>query len=677
MKRLLLAVFALLVLCSSAFAVPQKTYVSDLVVKGGPWVDVRAFKNLSTAKVYAEAANKRLLIPSPVSCNALTINCDLEVAKGGSITRNGTLTVNGGFSAGYGQVFFGTGSIIWAGKVKPLVAEWFDLTQDLTATVSSYISAMSAANLPVSIPTGMLHTVGLIADGTKIARKAQGAKLPNLKADLAANPNLGIHFIGDSVTNGAMGSVWTAGDARHSLGYATIFGYGVHRSTDAADATVLTESTGASTTQGPLGALVDYPGVFDSAGIAGSANCYVKYVTGSGNYLVFSLPATGKASLFMPILSPTPGVVSVQVNINGTGWFTPSAADGVSIDGFSNPGSLDFSALQYQIKELVVHYPAGPNVQMRLSNSSGTGAKVAYLPNIERRGNVLISTPDQTSISKNSYGKYNAGKLVALAKSQFNSVTVSYVSGPTQPDTDVYLVTNAGTIVRPSSISGLAVLDTGMHSTNPDTISATSTSVVKYNSFCLFMSDKSSLYSHGIIGVIFNQTGGNISVQDVAFHGLVNNEGVSGITVGGYAAQYPSRIAPYVNPGDYVFINLGINDWNALPPTSRQSLKAGYRTLINSVLNQYAFPVMITPDPVQFSLVTATHSDNKSLQYADVIDCVHEVADEFGLPIVDMYAQLAKVPNLFTFYADDLHPTDAGHSMIGSTLLRLFGASSD
>jgi hypothetical protein len=141
--------------------------VKDIKTKG-PWVDVRAFPdsihpfgNISTAKVYAEAQGKPLLIGTAVTSNNLTINTDVQMLRGGLITiaPSTTVTFNKSFSAGSNRVFsashsycarFGKGAIIAANP------QWWGLSETATAAANflAIKSAIDSYAPTVQLPNG-------------------------------------------------------------------------------------------------------------------------------------------------------------------------------------------------------------------------------------------------------------------------------------------------------------------------------------------------------------------------------------------------------------------------------------------------------------------------------------------------------------------------------------------
>lgn len=88
--------------------------MNDIVTKG-PWVDVRAFPNLSSAKASSTTAGKEIWITTNQTVNNLTIPLGRRlVPRGGIVTVNSGKTLNllDNFTAGDIQAFAGSGTVV-------------------------------------------------------------------------------------------------------------------------------------------------------------------------------------------------------------------------------------------------------------------------------------------------------------------------------------------------------------------------------------------------------------------------------------------------------------------------------------------------------------------------------------------------------------------------------------
>lgn len=134
LRILLSIVVASIMACghqSPAIGASAALPTSDIITKG-PWVDVRAFSNFSTAKVYAESVGKPLHVTTPVSANNLTVKCEVDVLRGGYITINTgkTLTFGAGsdFRAGDNHhALRGAGAVVGLKRARP---EWMGAKGD-------------------------------------------------------------------------------------------------------------------------------------------------------------------------------------------------------------------------------------------------------------------------------------------------------------------------------------------------------------------------------------------------------------------------------------------------------------------------------------------------------------------------------------------------------------------
>lgn len=161
MKRL----FLLMTLCLMATVAPVYAVTgivtnttSDLVTKG-PWVDVRAFTNLSTAKASPQTAGKEIWITNAQSVKNLTIPADrgLRFIQGGtvSVASGKLLTISGQFVAGSQQVFTGAGSVGFAaGSLKEVLPEWWGAKGD---GITDSAVAIDSASKSISVSGGVVR----------------------------------------------------------------------------------------------------------------------------------------------------------------------------------------------------------------------------------------------------------------------------------------------------------------------------------------------------------------------------------------------------------------------------------------------------------------------------------------------------------------------------------------
>lgn len=145
-KTSLFAIVWLVCVVAAPVIAATKTTVQSDIIQAGPVVDVRAFKNLSTAKANPKTAGRRILITNIQSVNNLTIPSDraIEIVPGGgiSVASGKTCTINGDFQAGRGQVFTGAGSVVGLSLVIP---EWFGVKYDGSSANDTTLLAKAVA----------------------------------------------------------------------------------------------------------------------------------------------------------------------------------------------------------------------------------------------------------------------------------------------------------------------------------------------------------------------------------------------------------------------------------------------------------------------------------------------------------------------------------------------------
>ena len=122
----------------------------------------------------------------------------------------------------------------------------------------------------------------------------------------------------------------------------------------------------------------------------------------------------------------------------------------------------------------------------------------------------------------------------------------------------------------------------------------------------------------------------------------------------------------------YVLILYGTNDWN--DPECRDATACytveALRSMVLQTRDAGAFPVVGTIPPVNPS-----YADRDAAARNDWVrsmnDLVRAMAKQQGAPIADVHAEFLKQASLPPFYADLLHPNDAGFQLISRAF---FGA---
>jgi acyl-CoA thioesterase-1 len=134
---------------------------------------------------------------------------------------------------------------------------------------------------------------------------------------------------------------------------------------------------------------------------------------------------------------------------------------------------------------------------------------------------------------------------------------------------------------------------------------------------------------------------------------------------------------------DSVFIKVGVNDSKHFGGADAKSLvsPSEYRANMAAMVQAFlahtpARPVLLTPVPViedianedpGFQAMRMTWRNDDIFAAADA---VQELADQHGLPSVDLVSVFGRSPDPALYLADGLHPNPAGHRLILTTMLR-------
>lgn len=547
-------------------------------------------------------------------------------------------------------------------------------TNDTSAVNAAITNALSKS-VPLYIPPGTVHSVSNMDDSLKYFDKLPkvSSNIPLASSIFKQNPTAGFHFIGDSITLGVDSTnAFTLGN-RKSRGYANMFAYGVQRwGQKNIGQKILSNPSGVSNTQNTVsyGSLIDFAALFDAT--ISPTGAYNGYIAGVGEKATYTLPNTGEASVYMSIRSNSATTVKSEISVNNSAWFSPKAGD-FEVAGLSNPAALDFTGVQLQIKELIFRYPKNKLVKVRIWTED-VGKFVYLFSNIKQVGNTLACMADDYLGAFNAFDITNFKKQIFWAQNEFHSITINYLSQPGRTNNAaVKFIKNDGTLVNPSAVTGVDYFDTRTGGTI-DQIYQNDTAITKWHCRSYFLTDKTKLSAQGIIGIVVNEPTDTIGIHNVAFHGLVNNVGVSGITTAGFLANQMSNVIPYVQPGDYVFVNLGMNDWINQTGT-RKAFKGSYLGILQQIHTAGGTAVIIVPNPPLFSATTASYTDSRTLRFVDIVECLYEVANVENAMIIDIYSAFKKLTDFSFLMSDNIHPNDTGHRVIADTLLRLFGCT--
>ncbi len=159
------------------------------------------------------------------------------------------------------------------------------------------------------------------------------------------------------------------------------------------------------------------------------------------------------------------------------------------------------------------------------------------------------------------------------------------------------------------------------------------------------------------------------------------NEGQAGYTsTHGLESTYTQFLA---KQPDLVFVMFGVNDCKRLGGPEAGMLVSidAYRDNTAAIVRAFvehtlALPVLLTPTPVVESLV-GTNADFSAMRLtwdnADIEACadvVRDVADQLGLPIVDLMSAFGPSPDPSLYLEDGVHPGPTGHRLIAQRVIR-------
>jgi len=558
---------------------------------------------------------------------------------------------------------------------------------DTTANLDAYQVFISNSKGVYKEPISALNTVNLIGPSILASerRRVNSTGIATLRK-LFVNPERGLHFIGDSVANGFSAGIRIPGNARESYSWPNLLGYGLRRNKSNLalhDKTLCTELAAGSlhgTLTAPLGAMIDYTGMLDESVIAGSGGAAINFCA-LGQPIKFQLPKGGKASIYAMSLDGFAPVVAVTISINGSATLPVVPGDKFAIEGFTNPNVLDLSVAKAQHRILEITYDETSDVVVTFEST--TSEKLFFLTGVTRTDTAFIYMPTTNLISKNASDVYGPARKVVARSSvgRYNTTTIAYLADAAGADVTIKFLMDDNSIVPPSSIAGIAMHDTlgGGAIVDKDTMvtdstQAGSSGVQRYITRSYFMIDKSDLSEQGVVGVIMYNTISNITIHDVSFHGIVNNEGVSGATTLSYITNEMTRITPYAKQGDVIVIAIGINDWVLQEAGSYSTEKKNLRSLAKLSLLTGAQVVMMTNTQVRFSTTAEAEKDNRNLRFQDIQQAIVDVANEFGCPVIDWNAYNQEFTDWNSTSMDDnLHPNRRGHLSVANGMLNMLG----
>lgn len=180
--------------------------------------------------------------------------------------------------------------------------------------------------------------------------------------------------------------------------------------------------------------------------------------------------------------------------------------------------------------------------------------------------------------------------------------------------------------------------------------------------------DSITTYRYGYAEILRALIGLVDPQQEVTFY----NHGRSGYT-STHGLEHTFTIYLAQKP-DWVFLKYGANDTKRFNGTkllvSTDEYTANFRSIVDGFLGVGARVVLITPTPVVESIVN-TSPDMAAMSItwdnADIQACaaaLKQIADERGIPLVDLVTRFSTQPDPALYVPDGLHPGPAGHRIM-------------
>lgn len=277
----LITLIVLFACCVSAstFAASATVFYGDIITRG-PWVDARAFSNLSSAVNSSATASKTILIATPLAISDdLTIPTDraLRVIKGGSldVAAGKTLTINGPFEAGPYRIFTGSGAIVF-GSASYVVRhdEWFGTQKDNTTIGHGALVSNTTGTYNIAIGKSALANNTIENYAVAIGTEALNAYTGDSGGEATAVGSVALKRLTTGKSNACFGSdcmpYTTTGS--YSLGAGQAAGFG---NTTGSYNTFVGAYSGKDNTTGMYNSYLGYDAGIMNYATTGSYNTYL------------------------------------------------------------------------------------------------------------------------------------------------------------------------------------------------------------------------------------------------------------------------------------------------------------------------------------------------------------------------------------------------------------------
>jgi len=148
------------------------------------------------------------------------------------------------------------------------------------------------------------------------------------------------------------------------------------------------------------------------------------------------------------------------------------------------------------------------------------------------------------------------------------------------------------------------------------------------------------------------------------------------------AAEAAAELRQLADSGEeaVIFLDFGINDYVKGFPVAREdpydcdsyagAMRAGIEKLTARFPN--ARLVLVIPNFIRYNNFGTNPVGEASDVFADYVDALRKLAEEYALPVLDFYTELGIDQNNYTDYLqDEIHPNEAGRFNMGMGVLRL------
>ena len=177
------------------------------------------------------------------------------------------------------------------------------------------------------------------------------------------------------------------------------------------------------------------------------------------------------------------------------------------------------------------------------------------------------------------------------------------------------------------------------------------------------------------------------------YHAVCRNYGISGTRIAkqknasiveSFDLDFCARVSTMDEDADVVVVFGGTNDFGhgdanlgRFSDRTPYSFYGALHTLYTDLIKRFPFATIVIITPLHRcnedgSIEKTTQMDIRPLKC--YVEAIRETAEYYSLPVLDLYAYGGLQPNIPSnkalFFADDVHPNDAGHAVIAHKIAR-------